>query len=102
MVIMNFGVLLSVRNRVDSLFSANPLWGPRANWRLFASMTGSLLVAIVVLYGPGINSLFGTSPVPGKYWGIPFAFAAAIIAFDELRKHAVRKWPQGIVAKAAW
>ncbi|KAJ3335854.1 hypothetical protein HDU93_004240 [Gonapodya sp. JEL0774] len=102
MVITQFGVLLSVRTRRNSILSANPLWGPRQNLRLFGAMAVSILWALAWLYGPGIQFAFGTTPVPVKYWFIPFGFALGILVLDEARKLVVRTYPKSIVAKVAW
>lgn len=94
MVICQYGGLLAVRNRRVSILQSNPLWGPRRNLVIFAGMGATALVAIVNLYGPGLQHVFGTAPVPGMYWGIPFAFAAGILFMDEIRKALVRAYPR--------
>ncbi|RKO93204.1 hypothetical protein BDK51DRAFT_1972, partial [Blyttiomyces helicus] len=102
MVIFQFGALLATRNRRVSLFQSNPLWGPRQNlWILFGYVT-TICVAIINLYVTGIQTEFGSAPIPTKYWFIPFGFAGAILACDEVRKLIVRVYPNSIVAKAAW
>ena len=53
----------------------------------------SVLIAIVNLYGPGLRKVFDTTPIPGMFWGIPFAFALGILAVDETRKLVVRTYP---------
>ncbi|EPT02641.1 K P-type ATPase [Fomitopsis schrenkii] len=94
MVICQYGGLLAVRNRRVSILQSNPLWGPRRNLIIFAGMAGTALVAIVNLYGPGLQHVFGTDPIPGMFWGIPFAFAAGILLMDEIRKSLVRAYPK--------
>ncbi|EPT05834.1 calcium ATPase transmembrane domain M-containing protein [Fomitopsis schrenkii] len=102
MVISQYGGLLAVRNRRVSILQSNPLWGPRQNLSVFAGMAGTALVAIVSLYGPGLQRVFGTAPIPAMFWGIPFAFAAGILLMDEIRKLLVRAYPKSIIAKMAW
>ncbi|KAH9930428.1 calcium ATPase transmembrane domain M-containing protein [Epithele typhae] len=102
MVFMQYGGLLAVRNRRVSILRSNPLWGPRRNLVVLCGMLGTLLIAVVNLYGPGLQNVFGTTPIPGMFWGIPFAFAAGILLVDEVRKLIVRTYPKSIVAKAAW
>jgi len=94
MVIMQYGVLLAVRNRRVSLFQSNPLWGPRRNGAVIGGMIGTVLVAVVVLYGPGLQDVFATLPIPGMYWGLPFAFAIGVLAIDETRKVLIRSFPK--------
>lgn len=90
---MQFGALLAVRNRRVSLLESNPLWGPRRNLAVPLGMVATTLVAVVNLYGPGLQKVFTTTPVPGMFWGIPFAFAVGILAMDEGRKLLVRTYP---------
>ena len=93
MVFMQYGGLLAVRNRRVSILQSNPLWGPRQNLVVPVGMIGTALVALVNLYGPGLQHVFGTTPIPGMFWGIPFAFALGILAVDETRKLVVRTYP---------
>ncbi|KAF7355408.1 Calcium ATPase transmembrane domain M-containing protein [Mycena sanguinolenta] len=102
MVFMQYGGLLAVRNRRVSILHSNPLWGPRRNLAVPAAMIGTMLIAIVNLYGPGFQRVFATAPIPGKFWGIPFGFAAGILLMDETRKLIVRTYPESFVAKMAW
>jgi len=102
MVFMQYGGLLSVRNRRVSILNSNPLWGPRRNLAVPIGMVGTALVGVTNLYGPGLQRVFGTTPIPGKFWGIPFGFALAILIMDETRKLIVRTYPKSIIAKMAW
>ncbi|TBU28284.1 calcium ATPase transmembrane domain M-containing protein [Dichomitus squalens] len=102
MVFMQYGGLLAVRNRRVSILQSNPLWGPRRNLAVPLGMTGTMLIGVVNLYGPGLQRVFGTTPIPGMFWGIPFAFAAGILTMDEIRKLIVRTYPNSIIAKMAW
>ena len=120
-VIMQYGGLLAVRNRRVSILQSNPLWGPRRNLVVPLGMIATILVAIANLYGPGLQKVFGTTPIPGMFWGLPFCFALGILTMDEIRKLIVRTYPkvvnfiiplsktsqltplhQSFVAKIAW
>lgn len=57
-------------------------------------MVLTALIAVVNLYGRGLQDVFGTAPIPGMFWGIPFAFAAGILIMDEIRKLIVRTYPK--------
>ncbi|THH15944.1 hypothetical protein EW146_g4609 [Bondarzewia mesenterica] len=102
MVFMQYGGLLSVRNRRVSILQSNPLWGPRRNLVVPMGMIGTALIAVVNLYGHGLQRVFGTTPIPGMFWGIPFSFALAILIMDEIRKLLVRTYPKSFIAKMAW
>lgn len=83
-----------MRNRRVSILQSNPLWGPRHNYVVLMSMVGTTLIAVVNLYGPGLQDVFDTTPIPGMFWGIPFAFALGILTMDEIRKLIVRTYPK--------
>ena len=93
MVFMQYGGLLAVRNRRVSILQSNPLWGPRRNLAVPLGMIATMLIGVVNLYGPGLQRVFGTTPIPGMFWGIPFAFAAGILTVDEIRKLIARTYP---------
>ena len=93
-VFMQYGGLLAVRNRRVSILQSNPLWGPRRNYAVPIGMIFTMLIAVVNLYGPGFQDVFGTTPIPGMYWGLPFTFALGILTVDEIRKLIVRTYPK--------
>jgi hypothetical protein len=94
MVFIQYGALLSVRNRRMSILTSNPLWGPRRNLAVPLGMIGTALIAVTNLYGPGLNRVFLTTPILGKFWGPPFGFALGVLIMDETRKLIVRTYPK--------
>ena len=56
-------------------------------------MIGMALIAMVNLYGRGLQQVFSTTPIPAIFWGPPFAFALGILCMDETRKVIVRAYP---------
>ena len=101
MVFMQYGGLLAVRNRRVSIINSNPLWGPRQNLAVPAGMLATALIGVVNLYGPGLQRIFATTPIPSKFWGIPFGFAFGILMMDETRKLIVRSYPK-VMSKATF
>jgi len=93
MVFLQYGNLLAIRNRRVSLLHSNPLWGPRQNLFVPVGMVGTALVAVINLYGRGIQNVFATTPIPAMFWGPPFAFALGTLCMDEARKAIVRAYP---------
>ena len=57
-------------------------------------MLATALIAVTNLYGPGLQNVFATTPIPSKFWGIPFGFALGILIMDETRKLIVRSYPK--------
>ncbi|EHK43835.1 hypothetical protein TRIATDRAFT_131293 [Trichoderma atroviride IMI 206040] len=102
LVILQWGNILSVRNRRLSIVQADPFTQKRRNPWLLLSMLISLAIAIFVTEVPGLQTLFLTASVPIEYWLIPIPLALGILALDEFRKLIVRLFPNGPVAKVAW
>ncbi|KAL6692859.1 hypothetical protein J3F84DRAFT_401921 [Trichoderma pleuroticola] len=102
LVILQWGNILSVRNRRLSILQADPFTQKRRNPWLLLGMLISLAIAIFVTEVPGLQTLFLTASVPIEYWLIPIPLALGILVLDELRKLLVRLFPNGPVAKVAW
>ncbi|KAF9317706.1 hypothetical protein BGZ91_005308 [Linnemannia elongata] len=102
LVIMQWGNVLSIRNRRMSILQADPIRPKRRNLWLFAGMFMSLLMAIFVTEVPWINQIMLTNPVPIKYWFLPFPCALAVLLLDEMRKLMLRTFPNSIFGKLAW
>ncbi|KAI2632959.1 putative Na/K ATPase alpha 1 subunit [Xylaria nigripes] len=102
LVIMQWGNILSVRNRRLSIFQADPFTQKRRNPWLILSVIISLAIAVFVTQEPGLQYLFETAAVPIEHWLIPIPLAIGILSLDELRKLMVRLFPNGPIAKIAW
>ncbi|KAK3829340.1 MAG: hypothetical protein J3Q66DRAFT_379952 [Benniella sp.] len=102
LVILQWGNILSVRNRRLSMFQADPFRKQRRNLWLFLGILASFLIAILVTEAPGIQEVMLTNSVPIKYWLLPLPCAVFIIIADEIRKALVRAFPKGILARVAW
>lgn len=102
LVILQWGNILSVRNRRLSILQADPFRKQRRNLWMFLGILASLLIAILVTETPGIQQVMLTNPVPIKYWLLPLPCALFIIMADEVRKALVRAFPRSILARIAW
>ncbi|KAG6877296.1 hypothetical protein C0992_010314 [Termitomyces sp. T32_za158] len=101
-VILQWGNLLSVRNKRLSILQADPIRPQRRNPWLFAGALLAFLIAIFVTEVRGIQNLFGTASVPVEFWVIPLPLALGILFMDEIRKLLVRTFPKGPLAKISW
>ncbi|KAG2127430.1 hypothetical protein BD769DRAFT_1575293 [Suillus cothurnatus] len=63
-------------------------------------MVGTIVVCIMNLYGAGFQQVFGTMPIPGMYWGLPFTFALGILLIDETHRAIVRIYPGMVNSKS--
>ena len=102
LVLLQWGNILSVRNKRMSILQADPVREKRRNPWLPLAMLASLVIAIFVTEVPGFHYLFNTAPVPLEFWFIPLGLALGILMMDELRKLIVRTFPKGPIAKIAW
>ncbi|KAK2802462.1 hypothetical protein FQN51_004525 [Onygenales sp. PD_10] len=102
LVYLQWGNILSIRNKRMSILQADPIRKQRRNPWLGAAMVVSLAIAIFVIEVPGINRLFNTAPIPIEYWFIPLPLSLGILMMDEIRKLVVRLFPKGLIARIAW
>ncbi|KAE8152586.1 hypothetical protein BDV25DRAFT_61789 [Aspergillus avenaceus] len=102
LVMLQWGNILSVRNKRMSILQADPVRKERRNPWLPLAMAVSLVIAIFVTEVPGFHTLFNTAPVPLEFWFIPLALALGILLMDEVRKLMVRLFPGGLIARIAW
>ncbi|KAK2049021.1 Na,H/K antiporter P-type ATPase [Colletotrichum somersetense] len=103
LVVMQWFNLMAIRTRRLSLFQHPPVGNKQTqNLYLFPAIVFALLMAIFWLYVPEFQSALATAPVPVEYWFLPMSFGLGILLIDEARKFAVRRWPSGLLAKAAW
>ncbi|PYH40788.1 cation-translocating P-type ATPase [Aspergillus saccharolyticus JOP 1030-1] len=102
LVIMQWGNILSVRNKRLSILQADPIRKKQRNLWLPLAMLVSLAIAIFVTEEPGLQSLFSTASVPLEFWFLPLGLAAGVLMMDEIRKVVVRMFPRSLVAKVAW
>lgn len=102
LVILQWGNILSIRNKRLSILQADPIRKKRRNPWLLAGAAASLSIAVFVTEEPGIQSIFGTASVPIEFWLLPLPLALGILVMDEIRKLIVRTWPKGPLARIAW
>jgi len=102
LVILQWGNLLSIRNKRLSILQADPIRAKRRNPWLLLGALSALIIAIFVTEVKGIQNLFNTASVPIEFWLIPIPLALGILMMDELRKLLVRTFPKGPIAKIAW
>lgn len=102
LVILQWGNILSIRNKRLSILQADPVRKERRNPYLFGGILISLVIAIFVTEVRGIQKLFGTASVPIEFWLVPIPLALGILVMDEIRKLLVRSFPKSIVARVAW
>jgi sodium/potassium-transporting ATPase subunit alpha len=102
LVILQWGNLLSIRNKRLSILQADPFRAKRRNPWLFLGALCALAIAIFVTEVHGIKRIFNTAAVPIEFWLIPLPLALGILMMDEIRKLLVRSFPKGPLARIAW
>ena len=101
LVVMQWGNILSVRNRRLSILQASPFQKERHNLWLFGGIFLSFMIAVFVTEVPSIQNVMLTTSVPLKYWLLPIPCAVFILMADETRKLIVRSYPKGFLARIA-
>lgn len=102
LVLLQWGNILSIRNKRLSILQADPIRKQRRNPWLAGAVLVSLAIAGFVTQTPGTNKVFNTAPVPIEHWLLPPPTAVGILCMDEFRKLLVRLFPRGPIAKIAW
>merc|ERR1719367_416697 len=89
-IIVQWADLMICKTRVRSLFEQG-ITNVFMNWSLFfETALGAFLV-----YIPFAHDVTGTAPMDFVWWTPAVPFSLAIYAYDELRKGAIRKYPNG-------
>lgn len=57
-------------------------------------MVATAVIAVINLYGPGLQQVFLMRPIPYMFWLLPLSFALGILIMDEMRKLIVRTYPK--------
>lgn len=102
LVILQWGNLLSIRNKRLSITQADPIRKAHRNVWIPCGALIAFGIAVFVTETPALNEVFSTAPVPIKHWLIPLGLAGALLSMDEIRKLLVRLFPKGPVARIAW
>jgi len=89
-VIVQWGGLLAAKTRKLSLFQQ----GMR-NKAINYSLVAETLLAIFLIYTPGVQSVTGAVNIPALYWWPSMPFSLAQVVYDELRKYLIRTTPGG-------
>jgi sodium/potassium-transporting ATPase subunit alpha len=94
---------MCLRTRRLSIFQHPPAFNKATqNLYLFPAIAFALVMAIFWLYIPQLQNVLSTSSVPAEHFFLPAAFGLGILFLDEGRKYAVRRWPEGVLARCAW
>jgi sodium/potassium-transporting ATPase subunit alpha len=94
---------MATRTRRLSILQHPPLFRRATrNLFLFPAIAFALVVAVIFLYPPRLQSVLNTSSVPAVHYFLPMAFGMGLLMLDEARKWAVRTYPKGFLAKVAW
>jgi sodium/potassium-transporting ATPase subunit alpha len=85
-VIVQWADLLICKTRVLSLFQQ----GLR-NWTMNKALVFETVLAIFLVYTPGMTSFFQTGWLIFRWWLPALSFSALILVYDEIRKYFIRR-----------
>ena len=71
-------------------------------WRNSMTNYGVIIevtILLLIVYIPEFQNVFSTVDLEGKYWNACLGSGVCLIAFNEIRKHWTRKYPDGKVAE---
>ncbi|KAJ6102301.1 hypothetical protein N7486_004728 [Penicillium sp. IBT 16267x] len=103
LVVMQWFNLMAVRTRHLSIFQHPPAFNKQTqNLYLFPAILFALGISVIWIYVPSLQSVLNTSAVPAEHYFLPAALGLGLLCLDEGRKAAVRRWPNGVLARLAW
>lgn len=103
LVVLQWFNLMCVRTRRLSIFQHPPIGNKNTqNYLLFPAIIFAIVIAVIFVYIDEIHEVAGSGPVPVEHWFIPMALGLGILCLEEGRKAAIKRWPNGVLAKMAW
>lgn len=96
-VITQTADLLICKTRTLSIFRQG-----MSNWVLNVGIIFSLALTAVIIYCPGVNTLFQVQPVEWYVLIPTVPFALLILIYDEARKFCIRRFPGGWVYRETY
>lgn len=96
-VVTQIADLLICKTRRLSLFQQG-----MTNWVMNAGLIFEVCLACLIVYCPGLNSVFMMEPVEWYTFLPAVPFAIIIIVYDECRKYIIRKHPGGFVERETY
>ncbi|CAF1577370.1 unnamed protein product [Rotaria sp. Silwood1] len=97
-IIVQMANLLICKTRRLSLFQQ----GLRTNMFVNFCLIFMPVVAVLLIYIPGLNRAIFLERLQPLWWLCPIPFALLIFGYDEIRKLFIRKSPEGWVAKETY
>jgi magnesium-transporting ATPase (P-type) len=82
------GASLAMRTERQSVFSV----GLFSNRFLIVAIAIEMLLALLLIYVPGLNAAFHQSPIGPWHWLVLLTFAPLVFGMEELRKAVFRRW----------
>jgi sodium/potassium-transporting ATPase subunit alpha len=89
-IIQAFGNVFATRTNYQSLFTRPPFLKAGRNLWIFAAQLVTVVLMVLIVFIPFINTVFNTRAIPVQFFFIPLLFALLLILLDELRKLLVR------------
>jgi len=94
-IFCQFFHVFSVRTLRQSIFTH----GLFSNRYMTYALAGDLVLLVLYVYCPGLNSFMGGAPAPWFCWPIAGCFGLIILGYNEARKYFVRNWPNNPVVR---
>ncbi|KAI1704572.1 e1-E2 ATPase domain-containing protein [Ditylenchus destructor] len=95
-----------VFGQVFHVFSARTLrqsifvHGLFSNMAMNFAIIGEIVLLLIYVYVPGVNTFLGGAPAPWQAWVVTAVFGLFILSYNELRKFCIRRWPHNKIVGA--
>ena len=89
-VITQWAGLIICKTRKNSIFQHG-----MGNWQINYALVFETVLALFLVYCPGVNNALQMHPMKPHWWLLPMPFSFLIFTFDEIRKLLMRCLPKG-------
>ncbi len=90
-MVQTFGNVYMTRTARLSIFQSLPFLKKFRNLWQIGAQASSVVIMMLMIYVPFIQTIFFASPIPVEYYFLPLGFCVLFVAMDEIRKLLYRK-----------
>eukprot|EP00667_Euglena_gracilis_P001044 EG_transcript_1044 len=91
--ISQFGNVLGCKTQYTSVFQSGI-----KNWKIGVAMLIALCFNMLMVYSPFGWIIFATRAIDGKFYGYMLGGTAMMLAYNEILKFCLRRWPNGCIS----
>ncbi|KAI1723202.1 e1-E2 ATPase domain-containing protein [Ditylenchus destructor] len=71
-----------------------------SNMAMNIAIIAEIIMLLIFVYVPGVNSFLGGAPVPWQSWAVVAVVGMFVFSYNEVRKYCIRRWPENKIVRA--